>query len=132
MAHAKERFVYQAVHMLFNGDFTEPWESEEERCCKLTFIGKNIDHDALREGFNKCLCTPELNAKRLKKLRFAIGDRVECNTGIGGWGAGSVINLMYRDDSFPPGDVAPYQVQLDDGDLIYAPADVDELIRAAK
>jgi len=39
---------------------------------------------------------------------------------------------MYRDDGMPPGMVAPYQVKLDSGDLIYAPEDSDELIRKAK
>merc|ERR1712070_1061159 len=46
------RFVYQAVHMIFNGDFMEPWTPEEKR-----------------EG------------KKKKLLRFAVGDKVKCKTG---------------------------------------------------
>jgi len=68
--------------------------------------------------------------KKLKALRFGIGDKVKCNTG-GGWVAGEVVKLMYREDDMPPGMVAPYQVQLDGGNLIYAPADEDTLIKKA-
>ena len=38
---------------------------------------------------------------------------------------------MYRDEYMPPGMVAPYQVQIDGGNLIYAPADTDDLVRKA-
>ena len=122
------RFVYQAVHMIFNGDFKEEWENDEERGCKLTFIGKNLDKAALEAGFNECLATEENKRKREEALRFKIGDAVECNTGE--WSAGKVVALFYRDSSMPPGMTAPYQVELDNGQLIYAPADTDELIRA--
>jgi hypothetical protein len=37
---------------------------------------------------------------------------------------------MYRDDFMPPGLVAPYQVELPDGTLIWAPEDDDDFIRA--
>ena len=36
---------------------------------------------------------------------------------------------MYRDEFMPQGVVAPYQVKLDSGSLIYAPHDDDALIR---
>ena len=42
-----------------------------------------------------------------------------------------VVALMYREDFMPPGMVAPYQIKLDKGDLIYAPADEDDIIRKA-
>ena len=66
-----------------------------------------------------------------RTLRFGVGDRVECKTGKTEWSAGEVVALMYRDDQMPPGMVAPYQVKLDSGNLIYAPADEDELITRA-
>ena len=70
-------------------------------------------------------------AKKKKSLRFAIGDQVQCKTGADTWSKGQVVALMYRDDQMPPGMVAPYQVKLDSGNLIYAPADEDELITRA-
>ena len=35
----KEKFVFQAVHMAFTGSPQRAWEPDEERICKLTFIG---------------------------------------------------------------------------------------------
>ena len=128
---AEEKFVYQAVHMIFNGNFDEEkWQSDEKRCSKLVFIGKNLNHAELKAGFDACIATPEQQEKKKKAMRFAIGDRVSCNTG-GGWQPGAVASLMYRDEYMPPGMVAPYQVKLDNGGLIYAPQDTDELIRKA-
>jgi G3E family GTPase len=62
------------------------------------------------------------------KLRFAVGDRVECNCGK--WKAGTVVKHFYVQKSFPEGYCAPYQVQLDDKKLIFAPSDDDRVIRA--
>ncbi len=129
VAHADERFVFQAVHMMFDGNFMEPWGDNEKRGCKLTFIGKNLNEKELKEEFTSCLCTEEENAKRRNRLRFKIGDRVECNTGTRTWPKGEVVDLMYHDDSMEAGMVAPYQVQLDNGNLIYAPADEPNVIR---
>jgi len=118
------KFVYQAVHMIFNGDFTDPW-GDETRVNKLTFIGKNLDKEALKSGFMACLDTPEKASKRLKGLRFKIGDRVECNTGAKVWSQGKIVKLGWNTGE----GVAPYQIELDDGTLIFAPADVDDLVR---
>jgi len=123
-----KRFVYQAVHMIFNGNFTDEWGPDEEKRCKLTFIGKNLDHDKLRRDFNECLSSPENRQKRIDKLRFKIGDRVEC-AARDGWSQGVVVDYFYRDQYFEPGETAPYQVKLDNGDLIYAPADDSRVIR---
>jgi len=128
--HAEERFVYQAVHMIFNGNFMEPWTPDEERLSKLVFIGKKLDEAKLKAAFMACLATEESEEKKKKLLRFCIGQKVQCKTGSG-WSKGEVVALMYRDRYMPPGMVAPYQVKLDSGDHIYAPADEDELIRKA-
>ena len=68
------------------------------------------------------------------QLRFRIGDRVMCNMGeTDGWTPGTVIALNYREDGWPSGKTAPYQVKLD-GDTnrqIYAPEDHDGIIRRA-
>lgn len=52
-----EKFVFQAVHMAFSGAPQRPWDDGEERRCKLTFIGKNLNRQELETGFNKCLVT---------------------------------------------------------------------------
>jgi len=50
-----DKFVFQAVHMAFSGAPQKPWADNEERACKLTFIGKNLNRQELEEGFTKCL-----------------------------------------------------------------------------
>ena len=49
-----ERFVFQGVHMLFDGRPDRPWGSEQ-RHNKMIFIGRNLDRSALEEGFRACL-----------------------------------------------------------------------------
>ena len=49
---------------------------------------------------------------------------------VRGWAPGKVVALWYREDNWPPGQMAPYQVQLDDARLIFAPQDFDQVIRA--
>merc|ERR1719152_380880 len=117
--------------MIFNGNFTDAWEADETRESKLVFIGKNLNHAELRAEFDACLATDEVLAKKCKMLRFAVGDKVECKTGQNSWSKGVVYALMYRDEGMPPGMVAPYQVKLNSGDLIYAPEDDEQLIRKA-
>ena len=129
IANSDERFMFQAVHMIFNGTFDEPWLADETRESRFVFIGKNLDHDELKKGFEKCVLTPELAAKRLADLRFDVGDAVVCNTSSG-WVDGNVVGRMYRDDYMPAGVVAPYQVKLNDGTMIWAPEDDDDFIRA--
>ena len=48
------RFVFQGVHMLFDGRPDRPWEGEE-RYNSLIFIGRNLDRTELTEGFKACL-----------------------------------------------------------------------------
>jgi len=62
-----------------------------------------------------------------QELRFAIGGRVECN--VGQWMAGTVVQQWYRDPHWPEGKVVPYQIKLDGGPTIFAPADSDKCIR---
>lgn len=130
ISHSEQKFVYQAVHMIFNGNFEDKWQSDEKRESKLVFIGKNLDHEGLKKAFRDCLETPEVLEKKMKQLRFSVGTKVKCNTGAS-WKTGEVVALMYRGEYMPPGMVAPYQVKLDNGDLIYAPEDRDELIKKA-
>ncbi len=48
------RFVFQGVHMLFDGRPDRPWGSEP-RYNSLIFIGRNLDRTELTEGFESCL-----------------------------------------------------------------------------
>ena len=61
-------------------------------------------------------------------LRFAVGERVRCRTSAATWKRGRVVQLHYREDNWPEDQVAPYQIELDTGVLIYAPADSDDWI----
>merc|ERR1712106_208174 len=51
----KEKFVFQAIHMLFANSQEGAWEKGEERRCKMVFIGKNLDREELTSGFMKCM-----------------------------------------------------------------------------
>lgn len=50
-----QKFVFQAVHMAFSGAPQKEWAPGEEKVCKLTFIGKNLNREELEGGFKKCL-----------------------------------------------------------------------------
>lgn len=49
-----ERFAFQAVHMLADGDFIGPWKAGEPRRSKIVFIGRNLNRPVLRRGFESC------------------------------------------------------------------------------
>jgi len=74
--------------------------------------------------------------ERKKKLRFYTGQFVKCNCGnpiIPAWQMGRVIGFWYKEPYFPaehPG--FPYQVCLENGQLIFAPADDNMVVRAVK
>ena len=51
----KNRFVFQGVHMLFDGKADRPWYPQETRKNELVFIGRNLDETQLKEGFRACL-----------------------------------------------------------------------------
>jgi G3E family GTPase len=135
MDSAPTKFVYQAVHMIFNGDWGDAWEADEERISKLVFIGKNLNKEELEAGFKACLSTTETKKAKLEALRFKIGDKVKCCVGTNAngkiWETGVIDELMFRTDDMPPGMVAAYSVELDSGGGIYAPQDSDKLIQAA-
>ena len=76
----------------------------------------------------------QLLCRGLRSLTHAplpqVGDRVECNLACG-WSGGAIAKHFYTQQSFPPNKCAPYQIKLDDGSVIYAPADHDSVIRTA-
>jgi len=51
----KQKFVYQAIHMLFANSMEGEWGPDEERVCKMVFIGKNLDREELTKGFMGCM-----------------------------------------------------------------------------
>ena len=50
-----ERFVFQGVHMLFDGKRDRPWKPNETPKNELVFIGRNLDEMQLKEDFRACL-----------------------------------------------------------------------------
>ena len=49
------RFVFQGVHMLFDGRPDRPWGKKEARHNSLIFIGRKLDRGKLEAGFKACL-----------------------------------------------------------------------------
>lgn len=132
-----ERHVFQAVHMIMSfgsseqvGSKLEDWGKDEKRINKLCFIGRNLDKDFLHKELLKCLSDGkpvDPGTPPKKKLRFNIGDVVECQTGE--WLKGKIAKFWYREPYWATGRFAPYQVLLDSGSLIYVPKDSNALIR---
>ena len=51
----KNRFVFQGVHMLFDGRQDRPWKATETPKNELVFIGRDLNENQLKEGFRRCL-----------------------------------------------------------------------------
>ncbi len=54
VAGRDERFVLQGVHMLLDSRPDQPW-GDRPRKNQLVFIGRQLDEQAIREGFEACL-----------------------------------------------------------------------------
>ena len=50
-----QRFVFQGVHMLFDGQHGSEWDTNESRDNQLIFIGRDLDRQSLQDGFRQCL-----------------------------------------------------------------------------
>jgi len=50
-----ERFVFQGVHMLFEGKPDRAWKEGETRRSQIVFIGRHLDREALQAGFRRCI-----------------------------------------------------------------------------
>ncbi|MEL6250114.1 MAG: GTP-binding protein, partial [Cyanobacteria bacterium J06627_15] len=55
VAGEDERFVFQGVHMLFDGRPDRPWRPDETRKNELVFIGRNLEQLQLADRFRDCL-----------------------------------------------------------------------------
>jgi G3E family GTPase len=52
-----ERYVFQGVHMMLEGDHQRPWKDGEARQSRLVFIGRELPEAMIREGFESCITT---------------------------------------------------------------------------
>jgi G3E family GTPase len=50
----ERRLVFQAVHMILEGDFQRPWTDKDNRYSRMVFIGRDLDEAALKKGFEAC------------------------------------------------------------------------------
>ena len=110
-----EKFVFQGVHMLFSGDFSEDiglWKEGETRECRFVFIGRNLDHKALQEGLMDCIA---------EDLRFNVGDKVYAN--IGEFTEGRILKCWDQGN--------PYRVEIqnDQKSNVWVPIDSDQFVR---
>ncbi len=55
IAGESDRFVFQGVHMIFEGKPDRPWKDNETRKNELVFIGRNLDEAKLKQDFLACL-----------------------------------------------------------------------------
>ena len=46
-----ERFVFQGVHMILDGDHQRPWKDDEARESRIVFIGRDLPEEKIRQGF---------------------------------------------------------------------------------
>ncbi len=51
----EERFVFQGVHMILDGDHQRPWKPGEKRNSRIIFIGRNLPGKLITEGFESCI-----------------------------------------------------------------------------
>jgi len=114
-----QRFVFQGVHMLFDGEFVGEWDvPREKRQSKFVFIGKNLNREELITSFKACLAA---------ELRFAVGDQVLAKV-KGGWKQGTIMRCW---DASNPYRVQPYRIKINDAGVeVFGPEDTDRVVRA--
>ena len=112
-----QKFVFQGVHMLFGGEFSEDiglWKEGETRECRFVFIGKNLDHKELEEGLMDCMA---------EDLRFNVGDTVYAN--IGEFTEGRILKCWDQGN--------PYRVEIQNEEKsnVWVPIDNDHFVRSS-
>jgi G3E family GTPase len=55
VAGEDRRLVFQAVHMILEGELQRPWRNDEPRRSRMVFIGRKLDAAELRAGFEACI-----------------------------------------------------------------------------
>ena len=48
------RLVFQAVHMILEGDLQRAWTPQDRRYSRMVFIGRNLDRASLEAGLKAC------------------------------------------------------------------------------
>ncbi|DAC58563.1 MAG TPA: GTP-binding protein [Candidatus Poseidoniaceae archaeon] len=112
----QKKYIFQGVHMLFSGDYSDEvalWKEDEERVCRFVFIGRNLDHKMLEQGFLNC---------QAENLRFNVGDIVLAN--IGGYAKAKILKCWDAGN--------PYRVEIQDEEkrLFYVPIDTDKFVQS--
>ena len=112
-----EKFVFQGVHMLFSGYFSQevaPWRKGEKRECRFVFIGRNLDHKMLEQGFLDC---------KAEDLRFNVGDTIYAN--IGEFTKGKILKCWDEGN--------PYRVEIQNAEKsnVWVPIDDDRYVRSS-
>ena len=52
-----QRFVFQGVHMMLDGDHQREWREGEPRQSRVVFIGRNLPEEKIRKGFESTVAT---------------------------------------------------------------------------
>jgi G3E family GTPase len=52
-----DRYVFQGVHMMLEGDHQRAWKDGEPRESRVVFIGRDLPEQAIRDGFDKCIAS---------------------------------------------------------------------------
>ena len=97
------------------------WQGEK-RECRFVFIGRDLDKQALLDGFNACKCSEE--------LRFKVGDTVKARVGKNkaddaqGYATGVVLKTWDQGNC--------YRIQLQDEAKtnVWGPVDEDVFVKA--
>ena len=50
-----DRYVFQGVHMMLEGDHQRKWKEGEPRESRLVFIGRELPEQIIRDGFESCI-----------------------------------------------------------------------------
>jgi len=93
-----DQFVFQGVHLLFEGRPGRPWAETEERMNRLVFIGRNLNKEKITQGFMNCITTDgeyassddvdpygkkqEVSKFTLDQIRYWVQTILEFPTGI--------------------------------------------------
>ena len=108
------KFVYQGVHMLFGGAYSQElmWDKDEKRECTFVFIGRDLNHKVLEDGFMKC---------KAEDLRFKKNDIIYAN--VDGFKKGKILECWDEGN--------PYRVEIQDDEKknVWVPIDDDEYVR---